>query len=286
MSVYETIEVVPLSGALGAEIRGLDLSRPMTTNVAGELRRAWLDHQVIFLRGQELTPEQHIAFAKQWGEIHHHPFNKPLDNYPEILDILKTEDMTRNNGGRWHSDQMYTVKPAKATILFAREIPEAGGDTMFSNAYLAYEALSGGLRSTLGSLQAVNNGDSRRHPSGMTRGERAAAGIGTMPQKAPGDVQTISVHPVVRTHPETGRKALYIGGHTERFEGMTEEESRPLIDYLLDLATRPEFTCRLRWEAGTLTMWDNRCTQHFAINDYDGQRRRVHKITVAGDTPY
>ena len=286
MGAYETIEVLALSGALGAEIRGIDVSCPLSPQAAQEIHQAWLAHQVIFFRGQTLTPEQHIAFAKQWGDVHHHPFNKPLDGYPEILDILKTEDMTHNNGGRWHSDQMYTVKPAKATILYAREMPQMGGDTLFANAYLAYESLSKGLRASLEGLHAVNNGDSRRHPSGLPRAERAAAGIGTMLQKDPGNTQTISVHPVVRTHPETGRKALYIGGHTERFDGMSEEESRPLLDYLLKLAGRPEFTCRLRWEVGTLTMWDNRCTQHFAINDYDGARRRVHKITVAGEAPY
>lgn len=285
MLPYRHIEVTPLGDALGAEIRGVDASRPMSKRVFQEVHQAWLEHHVVYFRSQVLSPDQQLAFARQWGEIHIHPFNKPIEGHPEILEILKTEEMTRNNGGRWHSDQMYTCRPAKATILYARDVPRIGGDTLFANAYRAYDALSDGMRDTLSALQAINNGDSRRHPSGMTRAERVSAGIGTMAQKDPGGVQTVSSHPVIRTHPETGRRALYIGGHTERFEGMTEAESRPLLDYLLAVATRPEFTCRLRWEVGTLTMWDNRCTQHFAINDYDGERRCVHKITVAGDLP-
>lgn len=282
---YEHIDVVPLSGALGAEVSGVDASRPLPAPVFAEVHRAWLRHHVICFRDQRLTPEQHLAFAEQWGDIHIHPFNKPLDDHPQILEILKTPEMRLNNGGRWHSDQMYTPQPAKATILFAREMPPTGGDTLFSNAHLAYDRLSDGLRHTLGMLRAVNNGDSRKHPTGLTRRERAAAGVATMPQIDPGNVQTVSTHPVIRTHPETGRKSLYIGGHTERFEGMTEEESAPLLRYLMDHATRPEFVCRLRWAVGTLTMWDNRSTQHFAINDYHGFRRCVHKITVCGDAP-
>jgi taurine dioxygenase len=287
-AAYERIGVKRIAGALGAEIEGVDLSKPLDDGTFAELHRAWLENQVIVLRGQDITPDQHVAFAKRWGKIHHHPFNKPMEGYPDIIDIVKTEDATFNHGGRWHSDQMYTAQPAKATMLVAREMPPYGGDTMFSNLYLAYETLSDGMKETIANLKGVNNGDSTKHSSGMTRAERAKAGIGQMAQIDPPDikVQTISTHPIVRTHPETKRKALYLGSHTERFHGMTDAESEPLLHYLQDHAHRPEFTMRLRWEVGTVTMWDNRCCQHYALNDYHGFRRRMHKITICGDTPF
>ncbi|MCG8546800.1 MAG: TauD/TfdA family dioxygenase [Alphaproteobacteria bacterium] len=284
---YEHITVHPLAAALGAEIRGVDLSKPLDDAVFDEIHRAWLECHVIYFRNQDLTPDHHLAFAKRFGGIHLHPFNKPLDDHPEIIEILKTETETRNNGGRWHSDQMYTPKPAKGTMLYAREMPPYGGDTQFANLHLGYDALSDGMKTMLAGLKGVNNGDSKiNHPTGLSRMERDAAGIGTLPQAHRDDVQTISVHPIVRTHPETGRKGLYFGSHTERFEGMTVEESRPILRFLTAHASRPEFTGRVRWEVGTLTMWDNRSCQHFAINDYDGFRRCVHKITIRGDVPF
>ena len=282
---YRHIEVLRKGGALGAEIAGVDLSQALRDDVFDEIYDAWLQHHVIVFRNQNLTPAQHLLFAKRFGAIHLHPFNKPLDEHPEILEILKTEDMVQNNGARWHSDQMYTVKPAKGTMLYAREMPPYGGDTQFSNLYLSYDALSPGLKQMLQGLRGVNNGDSRKH-NGLTRMERVKRGMSILPQKDPGDTQTISVHPVVRTHPETGRKTLYFGSHTERFDGLTVQESKPILQYLTRFASRPEFTYRLRWEVGTLTLWDNRCCQHFAINDYNGFRRCVHKITIRGDTPY
>lgn len=284
---YERIEVKRAGGALGAEIAGVDLSRPLDDATFAEIYRAWLGNHVIYFRDQDLTPDDHLAFAKRFGDIHIHPFNKPLDGHPQVLEILKSADQTRNNGGRWHSDQMYTAKPAKGTMLYAREMPPYGGDTQFSNLYLGYETLSEGMKAMLSGLKGVNNGDSRKHPTGLTRMEREKAGLGTLVQKVPdAEVQTISVHPIVRTHPETGRKALYLGTHTERFDGMTDEESAPLLAFLMEHTHRPEFTFRVRWRVGTLTLWDNRCCQHFAINDYDGHRRRVHKITICGDAPF
>ncbi|MDD9929538.1 MAG: TauD/TfdA family dioxygenase, partial [Rhodospirillaceae bacterium] len=233
-----------------------------------------------------MTPDDQVAFAKRFGEIHLHLFNKAMDDHPEITELLKTPEMRYNAGGRWHSDQMYTPKPAKMTMLYAREIPEGRGDTMFSNMYLGYETLSDGMKASLQGLRAVHNGDSKNHPTGKTRAERVQDGTIHLPQIDPGKQQTISSHPVIRTHPETGRKLLYIGGHTERFDGWTEAESKPLLDYLKAHATRPEFTCRLHWAENTFTMWDNRCCQHFAINDYDGYQRRMHKIMVKGDAPF
>ncbi len=285
-TTYQRIQVVPLAGSLGAEIGGVDLRRMDDADFA-EIHRAWLQHQVIYFRDQTMTPDEHLDFARRWGEIHIHPFNAPMEGYPEILQILKTEDATRNNGNRWHSDQMYTAAPAKATILLAREMPPYGGDTMFSNLYLAYETLSDGMKEMLSGLKGVHNGNSSKNFLGGSRAAQAKMGLIPTPQKDPDpDVQTVSVHPIIRTHPETGRKALYIGSHTERFDGMTDDESKPLLDYLMAHTSRPEFICRVRWEVGTLTMWDNRCCQHYALNDYQGQRRCVHKITVKGDTPF
>jgi len=285
---YERIQVARIAGALGAEISGVDWSGDVDDATFAEVHRAWLEHQVIWFRDQDLTPDHHLAFAKRWGDIHLHPFNKPLDSHPQILEILKTEEQTRNNGGRWHTDQMYTAAPAKATTLYAREMPPYGGDTMFADMYGAYDALSDGMKRMLSGLKGIANGDSRKHPNGMglTRMERLNAGMTILPQQHLEGVQTISAHPVIRTHPETGRKALYVGGHIDRFENMTDAESEPLLKFLMDHETRPEFTCRLRWRVGTLTLWDNRCVQHFAINDYTGFRRRMHKITVKGDVPF
>ncbi|MFT5449122.1 MAG: taurine dioxygenase [Gammaproteobacteria bacterium] len=283
MSAYQHIEVHRAGSALGAEIRGVSLAEPIPQPAFDEIYRAWLEHHVVFFRDQQITPAQQLEFGQRIGGIHIHPFNKGLDDHPEVLEILKTENQQANNGGRWHSDQMYTPKPAKATMLVARETPPHGGDTQFSNLHLSYEALSPSMQNLLAGLKGVNNGDSRKYHK-LTRAERASSGVGTMPQKEqPEDVPTISVHPIIRTHPETGRKALYFGSHTERFEDMTEAESDSLLKFLTAHATRPEFVYRHRWETGTVTLWDNRCLQHFAVNDYQGHRRCMHKITIAGD---
>lgn len=180
---------------------------------------------------------------------------------------------------------MFTAKPAKATILYAREVPSAGGDTMFTNQYLAYETLSDGLKHTLSSLRAVSRGDHFKGHGGQSRRDYYADKL-AMKVRDPGDVQTISAHPLVRTHLETRRLSLYIGGHVFCIEGWTEAESEPMIDFLMQHSTRPEFTCRFRWQTGSLAIWDNRCTQHFAIDDYPAETRVMHRITICGDTPF
>jgi taurine dioxygenase len=285
-SGYQHIEVVRLSGALGAEIKGVDLSTELADDVFAEIYRAWLENHVVCFRAQDIDPHAHVAFARRFGDIHIHPFNKPLDGHPEILQILKTEDQKLNNGTRWHSDQMYTPKPAKGTMLVAREMPPYGGDTLFSNLHLAYAALSPGMQKMLSVLRGVNNGDSKKYYK-FSRAERAKMGIGTMPQRADqAPVPTISLHPLVRTHPETQQKGLYFGSHTERFDNLSEAESDPILKFLLEHTTRPEFTYRHHWQVGTVTLWDNRSVQHLAVNDYHGFRRCMHKITIAGDEPY
>ncbi|HET6184604.1 MAG TPA: TauD/TfdA family dioxygenase [Acetobacteraceae bacterium] len=286
-TAYRTIEVTPIAGALGAEVAGVDLAQDLPDDVLAEIRAALLANCVIFFRNQQLTPAQQLRFARRWGEIHLHPFMEGMADYPEILEIIKRPTDKRNFGGNWHTDQMFSPRPAMGTILYALQVPSAGGDTMFTNQYLAYESLSPAMREMLAPLRTVCIGDRSKRAGGPSRKELLAASVGSMRGRDPGeDEPTDAVHPLVRTHPETGRKALYIGAHVVQFEGMTEEESRPLIKFLMSHSTRPEFTCRFRWETGSLAFWDNRCTQHFAINDYPAETRIMHRITVKGDVPF
>jgi taurine dioxygenase len=283
---YRHLDVQKISGALGADVRGVNLAEPVSDEILAEIRAALLDNLVIAIRGQDITPAQQLAFARRWGDIHLHPFVEGMPDYPEILAIIKRPTDKKNFGGSWHTDQMFSPAPAMGTMLYAKEVPSAGGDTMFANLYLAYESLSDGMKALAGQLRTVCVGDNFKAANGESRKERYARQMSEMKTKDPGNVQTTSIHPLVRTHPETGRKALYIGGHVQSFENMTDDESQPLIDFFMKHAIRPEFTCRVRWETGTLTFWDNRCTQHFAVNDYPAETRIMHRITVQGDVPF
>jgi taurine dioxygenase len=289
MASYRNIEVKPVAGALGAEISGIDLARLDAATFA-EIERAWLQYLVIFFREQNIGPEHQIALAKRFGDIHYHPFMRGLGEHPEILEIVKQEGDTRAFGQVWHTDQMFNPQPAKATILYAKETPDVGGDTMFANMYLAYDALSQPMRALLAGLKTWNVGDRKRLGRAEGVGARAGRYTGnpTMAAKVrdPGDQPTEAAHPLVRTHPQTGRKALYIGNHTQTLEGFGDAEARAIVDFLKAHAVQPEFTCRFRWQVGSLAIWDNRCTQHRALNDYHGKRRRMHRITIAGDTPF
>ncbi|HXE68005.1 MAG TPA: TauD/TfdA family dioxygenase [Hyphomicrobiaceae bacterium] len=290
MASYRRIKVEPIAGALGAEISGIDLGALDDASFA-EIKAAWLQHLVVFFRNQTITPEQQIAFARRFGEIHHHPFMTGMDAYPDILEILKEEGDSKAFGEVWHTDQMFNPKPAKATILYAKETPDAGGDTLFTNMYLAYETLSEAMKLLLKDVRTWNVGDRKRlgrtHEITATRDGRYT-GNATMAAKVKdaGDLITEAVHPLVRTHPETGRKALYLSNHTQTLDGFKPEEARPILEFLASHAVEPEFTCRFRWEVGSLAIWDNRCTQHRALNDYAGKRRRMHRITIAGDAPF
>jgi taurine dioxygenase len=288
---YRHIEVKPIAGALGAEIEGADLGN-LDEETFDEIKAAWLEHLVVFFRNQKITPEQQIAFAKRFGDIHYHPFMKGMERHPEILEILKEEGDTKAFGEVWHTDQMFNPKPAKATILYAKETPAAGGDTMFANMYLAYENLSDPMKGMIAGVKTWNVGDRQTLAQNgpMASAPRAGRYVGNENMAAkvrdPGDVQTQSAHPLVRTHPQTGRKALYIGNHTQTLDGFQRAEARPILDFLMGHAVQPEFTCRFRWEVDSLAIWDNRCTQHRALNDYPGKRRRMHRITIAGDAPF
>ena len=272
-------DIRPLSGAIGAEIFGIDLARELGDDTVAAIRRAWLDHLVIFFRDQDLPPATLLSFARRFGEPIEYPFVKGIDGFPEITPVIKLEHERVNFGGLWHSDTTYLKTPPMGTMLVAREVPPYGGDTLFANMYLAYESLSAGLRRVLDGLVAVNS--SAKADTTKTREDRMRDGANPAARN-----EYIAEHPVVRSHPETGRKALYInGGHTTRFKDMTEAESAPLLNFLFAHQTRPEFTCRFRWQAGSLAFWDNRCAQHNPINDYHGFRRVMHRVTLAGDKP-
>jgi alpha-ketoglutarate-dependent taurine dioxygenase len=275
---YETIKVLPIAGALGAEITGVDLATDLVDETVAEIRRAWLEHLVVFFRDQLLGPDELLAFARRLGTPVEYPFVKGIEGYPEIIVVSKLPHETVNFGGIWHSDTVYLERPPMATLLIAREVPLSGGDTMYSNMYDAYEALSPGMQRLLETLRAVNS--SALADVSKTREDRIRD------RGSASDHEYLAEHPVVRTHPETGRKALYVNvAHTLRFVDMTEEESRPLLRYLFEHSIRPEFTCRFQWRAGSVALWDNRCAMHNPINDYQGATRTMHRITLAGDVP-
>jgi taurine dioxygenase len=264
-----------MAGAIGAEIGSVKLRPDLPDAVIAELRRLWLEHLVLFFRNQELTPHEVAAVARRFGEIVHYPFLKGLDEAPEVIQVAKLEHETVNFGGLWHTDTAYLADPPMATMLIAREVPPHGGDTLFASSYAAYDALSDGMKQMLAPLRALNT--SSKAEKSRTREDRDA-------NEPPRVLE--AEHPVVRTHPETGRKALYInGGHTLRLVGMTEAESTPLLEYLFAHQVRPEFTCRFHWEPGSIAFWDNRCALHNPINDYHGFRRIMHRVTLAGDRP-
>jgi len=204
----------------------------------------------------------------------------------EILEVIKTPEDKKNFGGSWHTDQMFSPAPAMGTILYALEVPSSGGDTMFTNQYLAYESLSDGMKALVGQLRTVCVGDNFKSANGLSRKQRYDRQMSEMKVKDPGNVQTTSVHPLVRTHPETGRKLIYIGGHVQHFDGMTDEESQPLMDFFMKQSIRPEHTCRVRWQTGTLTFWDNRCTLHRRDSFDPNARRVMHRTQIKGDRPY
>jgi taurine dioxygenase len=277
--IASTIAVTPLSGSIGAEVHGVDLSRPLSESMIAKLRALWLEHLVLFFRDQDVNAAQYFAFAQRFGQPVEYPFLKGLPDFPCINEVIKREHERVNFGGVWHSDTTYLSRPPMATFLLAREIPPVGGDTMFANMYLAYETLSEGMRRLVDGLVALST--SSKAEISNTREDRIRdAGRGDV-------VEMIAEHPVVRTHPETGRKALYVNrAHTLRFKDMTEAESAPLLEYLYNHQVRPEGVCRFRWSPGALALWDNRCAQHYPVNDYHGHLRVMHRITLEGDRPF
>ena len=272
------ISVTPQSPALGAVIDDLDLTKDLSESILDELKEAFGRYSVIFFRRQNLTPQQHVDLAEHWGTINVNRFFKPLEDYPQIAQVIKEADQKENIGAVWHTDQSYDEIPAMGSILYARKVPEVGGDTIFSSMYLAYESLSDGMKDMLGGLKAWH---SSRHAFGYgaTDREHYEDGRFANPDLATQD----ALHPVVITHPITGRKALYVNtDFTVRFDGWTIEESKPLLDFLYAHGARQEFTCRFHWEPGSIAFWDNRATWHYALNDYHGKQRIMHRITLEG----
>jgi taurine dioxygenase len=273
------LEITPLSPAVGAEVRGVDLSGPLTPAMLGRLREIWLAAGVLVVPDQTLSSDAFLGVARAFGEVMDYPFLRGLPDHPEITEVVKLEHETVNFGGVWHSDTTYLPRPPAATLLIARETPPAGGDTLFASQVAAYEALSDAMKGRLARLRAVSS--SAKAEVSRTREDRLRDAARSE------DAQVFeAAHPVVRTHPETGERALFINpAHTVRFEGLTEAESAPLLAELFEHQVRPEFTCRVAWRPGTLAIWDNRQVLHFPLNDYHGHRRLMHRITLAGDVP-
>lgn len=273
------ITITPIAGALGAEIAGVDLARPLDSGTVGTLRQALLDHLVIFFRDQVLTMDAYLAFAGALGTPMEYPLLKGIEGYPTITEVVKLPHERVNFGGMWHTDTTYLAAPPMATMLYALEVPPYGGDTLFANQYLAYETLSAPLRDFLDGLTGISTStkaDISKTREDMIR--NAGDDVGTHAYSAE--------HPAVRVHPETGRRCLFVNAaHTSHFRDMTIEESAPILQYLFQHQVKPEFTCRFRWQRRSLAVWDNRATQHNPVNDYHGFRRVMRRITLAGERP-
>ncbi len=278
---YRHIEVEPISGALGAEIRGIDL-RSAAADAFDEVRAALNRHLVVFFRGQTLSPEAQLDLTRRFGRIGKVPHaSRLLAGYDDILETRNKADAnrSRNVGGSWHTDMPFLERPPAQCILYGKDVPEYGGDTMWASLQAPYEALSDGLRATLEHLRSV-------HSATRIAGSRHIGPIERQVKAPIEDMDREIEHPLIRTHVDSGRKCLFVNRTTFlRFSGWIEAESAPLHDYLCDFVTRPEFTCRFRWTPNTVAIWDNRCTQHFAIDDYGGAARNMYRTVVAGERP-
>ena len=278
---YRVVEVRPLAGAIGAEVLGIDLRDDLDDEVIAEIRRAFLENLVIFFREQRLTPAELERFVSRFGTLDPHHVLRGMDQQPNVLDIIRSKTDRYIFAPGWHADVTWQEAPVLGAMLYGVEVPESGGDTLFANQYLAYEMLSSGLRGLLDGLHAVHSAEDTYGP-----GAEKATKVELIKIDRSQAVKGRSVHPVVRTHPETGRKALFVNpDYTKGLADMTAQESKPLLQYLYAHATRPELTCRFRWRQGSIAFWDNRCTLHCPIDDYFGKRRRTWRVTLQGDRP-
>ncbi len=281
ITTADRVSIIPIAGALGAELSGFDLSSELTDAEVQTIRQALLDHGVIFFHGQDFDTGAHKRLARRFGDIFNHPFL--ISDDPDVVTIVREPGDTRIVGEDWHSDTAMVAEPPMGAILIALEVPDYGGDTLFANQYLAYDALSDGMKDLLANLKALNSDRLVAGPGAAELSDSRS----TKSRTGPDWRETVNAHPVVRTHPETGRKCLYVNhSYTVGFEGMTEDESKPLLNWLLEWGHRPEFTCRFRWRKGSVAFWDNRCTKHIAVDDVHDTRRVMRRIQIAGDRPY
>ncbi len=273
-------QVERLSPCIGAELKGIDLAKPVSKELAAAIREALLEYQVIFFRDQDITTKQHLDFARMFGELEIHPFtNSNKDKYPEIIRIHHNEENPGKENG-WHSDVTWRQEPSLGSILRSLRVPPAGGDTLFADMYAAYEDLSDEIKHMIDGAIAVH--DFAPFRLRLKAGGASDKEIEEFNKKYPD-----AYHPVVRTHPETGRKCLYVNvAFTRYIDGMKESESRALLQRLFVQATVPEFQCRFAWTNNALAFWDNRCTQHYAVSDYWPQIRIMERATIIGDKPY
>jgi taurine dioxygenase len=280
VSSGDGIAIAPIAGAIGAEIDGVDLAADLSDAQVSVLRQALLDHCVIFFRDQKLDAEQHKRLARRFGDIFVHPNFDTGDHDPEIVTIVREPGDERIVGEDWHTDTTMMAAPPMGAILYGVDIPAVGGDTLFANQYLAYEMLSAGMKSFLTGLRCAHSDRMVVGPASPFAGKRSTATINDADW-----TETVSLHPVVRTHPETGHKALFVNhSYSVCFEGMSEDESKPLLNWLMDWGHRPEFTCRFRWTPGAVAFWDNRCVKHLALHDVHDHRRVMRRVQIAGDT--
>ncbi|ODT87256.1 TauD/TfdA family dioxygenase [Phenylobacterium sp. SCN 70-31] len=273
-SDFRHIHIRRVTPLIGAEIEGVDLSQPLSDEVFGEVRQALEDGLVIFFRGQDITPEQQLAFGRRFGDLHAHPAAPHVPGHPELMIIEADENSERANGEGWHSDVSCDEEPPMGSILLIRECPPEGGDTLFANMYAAYDALSDRMKAHLEGLTAVHDGEH------VYRGLYANLGVADKP------TYPRAIHPVVRTHPWTGRRSLYVNpAFTTSIVGLPRDESDALLRYLYQHLQHPLFQCRFRWEPNAIAFWDNRCAQHHAIWDYWPHRRSGHRVTIKGERP-
>ncbi len=271
---YETITVDKLTPVIGAEIGGVDLGRPLSNQQQDEIHRALADNLVIFFRDQSITSEQHLAFGRLFGELMIHPAAPHIEGHPELLKIYADKDSPRANGESWHSDVSCEPEPPMGSILHIKQCPPKGGDTLFANMYAAYEALSDRMKAYLEGLHAVHDGEH------VYRGTYANFGVKDKPDYPRAE------HPVVRTHPVTGKKGLFVNrGFTTRIHGIPLDESDAILGYLFDHMANPLFQCRFRWQPNSIAFWDNRCAQHRAMWDYWPHTRSGARVTVKGERP-
>ena len=279
MSGYTQIEPTAMQGALGAEIRGLDVSASTEQATISELHRALLEHQLIYLHGQSMTPADLLAFSSQFGKIQPYAFATPLEGLTGITSVCREPGDKHNFGGVWHTDGPYQDHPPKITILLAIDIPQQGGDTMFADMYAAYAGLPADVKQRIDARRGIFSARKTHDRPQWTFGSIEHRSDQT-------NVKEQYLHPIVRTHPETGRKALYVSRcHMEGIDQLDAEESEPLLDFLCEHAVQTQYTSRLRWQVGTLVMYDNRCVQHSALDDYPGERRELYRVLIEGETP-